>query len=72
MIRLCHLINHYDLGRTFYKMSISEKIKAINNKIEQNKAQYNLDRQTSKISGLSSGNVGKYETQATTMKKPLQ
>ena len=26
-------------------MSISEKIKAINNKIEQNKAQYNLDRQ---------------------------
>ena len=50
-------------------MSISEKIKAINNKIEQNKAQYNLDRQTSKISGLSSGNVGKYETQATTMKR---
>ena len=42
---LCHQKIHYDLGRTYYKMSISEKIKAINNKIEQNKAQYNLDRQ---------------------------
>ena len=42
-------------------MSIAEKIKAINNKIEQNKAQYNLDGQTAKISALSSGNVSKYE-----------
>ena len=42
-------------------MSISEKIKIINNKIEQNKAQYNLDRQTAKISALSSENVSKYE-----------
>ena len=42
-------------------MSISEKIKAINNKIEQNKAQYDLNRQTAKISALSSGNVTKYE-----------
>ena len=42
-------------------MSISEKIKAINNKIEENKAQYNLDRQTANIFILSSGNVGKYE-----------
>ena len=40
-------------------MSITEKIKAINNKIEQNKAQYNLDRQTAKISGLLSGSVSK-------------
>ena len=40
-------------------MSISEKIKAINNGIEQNKAQYDLDRQTTKISALSSGNVSK-------------
>ena len=38
-------------------MSITEKIKTINNKIEQNKAQYNLDRQTANISTLSSGNV---------------
>ena len=42
-------------------MSINEKIKAINNKIDQNKAQYNLDRQTARISILSSGNVSKYE-----------
>ena len=37
-------------------MSISEKIKAINNRIEQNKAQYNLYRQTTKISALSPEN----------------
>ena len=42
-------------------MTISEKIKTINNKIRWNKAQYNLDRQTTKISALSSGNVSKYE-----------
>ena len=42
-------------------MSISEKIKTINNKIKPNKAQYDLDRQTAKISALSSGNVSKYE-----------
>ena len=42
-------------------MSISEKIKEINNKIKQNKAQYDLDWQTAKISALSLGNVGKYE-----------
>ena len=42
-------------------MSISEKIKTINNKIEQNKAQYDLDRQTAMISALSSGNISKYE-----------
>ena len=29
--------------------------------IEQIKVQYNLDRQTAKISALSSGNVSKYE-----------
>ena len=38
-------------------MSIIEKIKAINNKIEQNKAQYDLDGQTAKILALLSGNV---------------
>ena len=42
-------------------MSVSEKIKATKNKIEHNKAQYNLERQTAKISTLSSGNVLKYE-----------
>ena len=38
-----------------------EKINTIDTKIEQYKAQYNLDRQTAKISALSSGNVSKYE-----------
>ena len=42
-------------------MTINEKIKTIENKIEQNKAQYDLDRQHAKISALSSGNVSKYE-----------
>ena len=34
-------------------MSISEKIKTTKNKIKQNKAQYNLDRQIAKISDVS-------------------
>ena len=34
------------------KMSIREKIKAINNKIEQSKAQYNLDRKTTAFCGI--------------------
>ena len=38
-------------------MTFSEKIKAIDNKIEQYKDQFNLDRQTAKISALSSGLV---------------
>ena len=36
-------------------------MKIIDNKIEQIKAQYDLDKQTAKISALSSGNVSKYE-----------
>ena len=31
-------------------MSINEKMKIVNKKIEQNKFQYNLDRKTAKIS----------------------
>ena len=42
-------------------MSICDKIKTINNKVEQRKAQYSLDRQTATISALSSGNVSKHE-----------
>ena len=42
-------------------MSISEKIKTIDKKIEKNKAQYNLVRQAAKISALSSGNVSQYD-----------
>lgn len=33
-------------------MTLSEKIKNLNNKIEANKAQYNLDRVTVKLSSL--------------------
>ena len=42
-------------------MSISEKIKTMKNKIEENKAQYDSDRQTAKFSALSSVNLSKYE-----------
>ena len=31
-------------------MTVSKKIKTIDNKIEENRAQYNLDKQTAKIS----------------------
>ena len=41
-------------------MIITEKIKKSDNKTEENKAQHNSDRQTAKISALSSGNVNKY------------
>ena len=41
-------------------MTVSEKTKTIDNKIKQNKDQYNLDRQTTKISPLSE-NFSKYE-----------
>ena len=42
-------------------MGITEKIKTINNRIEQSKALYDLDKEPTKISALSSGNVSKYE-----------
>ena len=42
-------------------MTIAEKIKTIDNKIEQNQTQYDLDRQTVKIFALLSGNVSNYE-----------
>ena len=45
------------MERLYYKMSISEKSKAIH----QSKAQYSLDWQTPEISALSSGNVSKCE-----------
>ena len=61
MTRLCHQRIHYDFGRIYYKTSISEKIKAIKNKIGQEKSQYNLDGDPGKISALLSGNVCKYK-----------
>ena len=42
-------------------MTVNEKTKTIDNKIVQNKAQCYLDRQTAKISALSSGDVDKFE-----------
>ena len=44
---------------TYCKMSISEKMETINNKIEQNITQYNLDGQTANIFVSSPGNLGK-------------
>ena len=46
----------------YYKMTVNKKIKTINNKIKHNKARYNSDRKTAKISALSSRNVIKYGT----------
>ena len=40
-------------------MTVIENIKIKYNKIEENKAQYDLDRQTAKISILLSGNISK-------------
>ena len=63
MIQPCHQIIHYQLGRTHYENNCqceNSITKTINNKIEQNRVQYDLDRGTTKISALSSGNVGKY------------
>ena len=59
--KLYHQVIRQDLGRTYCKMSVSEKIKTIDNKIKQNKVQFDLDRQTAKVSALWSGYVGKYE-----------
>ena len=40
-------------------MTASEKVKMIDSKVKQKKiTKYNLDRQTAKMSALSSGNVG--------------
>ena len=43
------------------KRTISEKIKKIDDKINQNKSQRDLDKQTTKFSTLASGNINKYE-----------
>ena len=42
-------------------MTVTDKIKVLERKIKQNKAQYDLDRKTAKISALSSGDLDKYE-----------
>ena len=44
-------------------MTVADQIKIFDKKIEQksNKAQYNLDRKTAKISAFSSNDLDKYE-----------
>ena len=53
--------NPLRIRKTYFKMKVREEIKIIKNKVKSNKAQYNLDRETTKISALSSGNISKYE-----------
>ena len=43
------------------KMTVTDQIKILNRKINQNKSQYDLDRESAKIAALSSNNLGKYE-----------
>ena len=42
-------------------MTITDQIKILDRKIEQNEAHYDLDRKAAKISALSSNNFNKYE-----------
>ena len=42
-------------------MTLTEKVKILDDKIRANKAQYDLDREAAKISALSSGELEKYE-----------
>ena len=59
--QLYHQKIHWDLGRTCYRVTVSEAIKAIVKKIKQTKAQYSLDSLAAKAKALSSGTVCKYE-----------
>ena len=42
-------------------MTVTDQIKISDRKIEQNESQYDLDREATKISALSSNNLDKYE-----------
>ena len=42
-------------------MTLTEQVMILDNKIKANKAQYDLDRKTAKISALSNGELEKYE-----------
>ena len=43
------------------KMTVTDQLKIIDNKIKVNQSQYDLDRLAAKISAYSSGNLRKYE-----------
>ena len=42
-------------------MTVTDQIKVLDRKIKQNKSEYDLDRETAKISALSSKNLDKYK-----------
>ena len=42
-------------------MTVTDQIKILNRKIEQNESQYDLDREIAKVSALSSKSLDKYE-----------
>ena len=42
-------------------MTLTEKVKILDDKIKANEAQYALDKEAAKISALSSGELEKYE-----------
>ena len=42
-------------------MTVTDQIKILNKKIQQNESQYDLDREAAKISALSPNNLDKYE-----------
>ena len=43
------------------KMTLTEQVKILDDKIKANQDQYDLDREAAKISALSSGELEKYE-----------
>ena len=42
-------------------MTLTDKLKILDDKIKANQAQYDLDREAAKISAFSSGELEKYE-----------
>ena len=42
-------------------MTVTDQIKTLDRKIKQNESEFDLDRETAKISAFSSNNLGKYE-----------
>ena len=47
--------------RFLIKMTLTDELKILNDKIKANQAQYDLDREAAKMSALSSGQLEKYE-----------
>ena len=49
------------LQNSLIKMTKSDQIKILNDKIKANNAQYRIDRLNAEISGFSEGDLDKYE-----------